>query len=68
MRVMFASFAAAIVLAVAAAYVLNASQRPAYDVYVGSGARVGEPGHNLVGPNWSGNAEHGATTHSTPRS
>ena len=68
MKVMFASFLAAIVLAVAASFVLNGSQRTAYDAYATSGARVGEPGHNLVGPNWSGNNERGATTHSTPRS
>jgi hypothetical protein len=68
-KVVLASIVAAIVLAVAAAFVLNATQRPAYDAYASSsGVRLGDPGHNLVGPNWSGNNETGATTHSTPKS
>jgi hypothetical protein len=68
-KVVLASILTAIVLAVGASFILNASQRPAYDVYASpSGVRVGDPGHNLVGPNWSGNNETGATTHSTPKS
>lgn len=27
---------------------------PAWEVYRTEGARVGDPGHNLVGKNWSG--------------
>lgn len=54
MKVILASIAVAAVLAFGASYVLNETQRPAYEVYSTSGARVGDPGHNLVGPNWSG--------------
>ena len=69
MKIVLASIAAALVLAIGASVVLNESQRPAYEAYSSpSGARVGDPGHNLVGPNWSGNNAPGATTASTPKS
>jgi hypothetical protein len=55
MKVIFASVLIAIVIGVAAAFILNTAQRPAYEVYSTSSTRVGEPGHNLVGENWSGN-------------
>ena len=57
MKVIFASVLIAVVIGVAAAFVLNTAQRPAYEVYSTSSVRVGEPGHNLVGPNWSGNPD-----------
>jgi hypothetical protein len=59
MKVILASVVIAVVLGVAAALVLNTTQRPAYEVYSTSGARVGDPGHNLVGENWSGNPRPG---------
>jgi hypothetical protein len=37
--------------------VLSVAQRPAYQAYSTQSTRVGEPGHNLVGENWSGNPE-----------
>ena len=49
-----------IVVAVAIAfgagyYLLNPDQQqPAWQVYSTDGARVGDPGHNLVGQNWTG--------------
>jgi hypothetical protein len=55
MKVIFASMAIAIVIGVVAALVLNTTDRPAYEVYSTSSVRVGDPGHNLVGENWSGN-------------
>jgi hypothetical protein len=55
MKMIFASVLIAIVIGVAAAFILNTVQRPAYEVYSTSSTRVGEPGHNLVGENWSGN-------------
>ena len=55
MNVIFGSMLIAIVIGVAAAFVLNAAQRPAYEAYSTSSTRVGEPGHNLVGQGWSGN-------------
>ena len=54
MKVIIVSAVAALVLAYAASFVLNVEQKPAYEAFVGSGARVGEPGNNLVGPNWTG--------------
>ena len=57
MKVIFASVLIALVIGVAAAFVLNTAQRPAYEVYSTSSVRVGEPGHNLVGQNWSGNPD-----------
>jgi hypothetical protein len=54
MKVIFASVLVAIAIGVAAAFVLDAAQRPAFEVFSTSSTRV-EPGHNLVGENWSGN-------------
>ena len=36
--------------AVAVSVLLNAFQEPGYVAFSTSGARVGDPGHNLVGP------------------
>jgi uncharacterized protein involved in exopolysaccharide biosynthesis len=55
MKVILASVVLAVVLGVAAALVLNSTQKPAYEAYSTSGASVRDPGHNLVGENWSGN-------------
>jgi hypothetical protein len=53
-KVILASILTAVVLAIGASFVLNATQRPAYQVYSApQGARVGDPGHNLVGPDYS---------------
>ena len=54
MRAFLASVAAAIVIAAGAAFILNADNRTAYEAFKTSGARVGDPGHNLVGDRWSG--------------
>ena len=54
MRAFLASIAVAIVIAAGAALVLNADNRPAFEAFKTSGARVGDPGHNLVGDRWSG--------------
>ncbi|HYF52901.1 MAG TPA: hypothetical protein VEA41_01430, partial [Salinarimonas sp.] len=57
MKVIIASAVAALLLGISAALLLNAVQEPAYQAYSTTGARVGEPGANLVGPNWSGNPQ-----------
>ena len=44
----------AVVLGFAAASILDSQQKPAHERFVTEGARVGEPGSNLVGPEWSG--------------
>jgi hypothetical protein len=56
MKVIILAAVAALVLGYAASFVLNGEQKPAYEAFVGSGARVGsQPGTNLVGPDWDGN-------------
>ena len=56
-----------IVVAVAIAfgagyYFLNAQQQqPAWQVYSTDSTRVGDPGHNLVGRNWTGEPGNSAT-------
>jgi hypothetical protein len=58
MKVILAAVLIAVVIGVAAAFVLNTTQRPAYEVYSSDASvRVGDPGHNLVGENWSGQPE-----------
>jgi hypothetical protein len=54
MKMIILSSAVALGLAFLAAYVLAREQRPAYEAFVGSGADVRDPGHNLVGPRWNG--------------
>jgi hypothetical protein len=54
LKVILLSAVAGLVIAVAASFVLNHEQEPAYRAFTGSGARVGEPGSNLVGPSWNG--------------
>jgi hypothetical protein len=44
----------AVGLGVIAALALTSSQQYAYQAYTTTGARVSDPGHNLVGQNWSG--------------
>jgi hypothetical protein len=50
MKVFVAALAFAAVAAVGVAMVLNRIQEPSYVAFSTSGARVGDPGHNLVGP------------------
>ena len=54
MKVMLLAVVAAVVLGAGAAFVLSQSQETAYEAYATTGARVGDPGHNLVGPHWTG--------------
>jgi hypothetical protein len=54
LKVIILSAVAALVIAFASSFVLNREQAPAYEAFVGSGARVGNPGSNLVGPAWDG--------------
>ncbi|TIM31136.1 MAG: hypothetical protein E5Y63_09045 [Mesorhizobium sp.] len=45
-----------IAIAVGAGYFLLSAQQqqPAWQVYSSESTRVGDPGHNLVGQNWTG--------------
>ncbi len=49
MKAFIASVAFAIVVATGAAMVLEQQQQTAASAYSTSGARVGDPGHNLIG-------------------
>ena len=60
MKVIILSAVAAIVIAYAAFFVLDREQEPAYKAFTGSGARVSDPGSNLVGPDWNGLNEEAA--------
>ena len=61
MGMIFAGTVAAVVIAIGASLVLRdqGQQRLAWEVYSTSGARVGDPGENLVGPGWTGEGELG---------
>jgi hypothetical protein len=53
MRVIAIAAIIAVLGAVGASYVLNSDiQVPAYKAFATSGARVGDPGDNLVGRDW----------------
>jgi hypothetical protein len=54
MKAFVLAVTAAVLLAAGAAAVLVNSQTLAYKAFATSGARVSDPGHNLVGQNWSG--------------
>lgn len=62
MKVILSAIVASVLLGVAAAAILGQMQRPAYEVFSTSMTRVGNPGSNLVGSNWSGLAEEGGRT------
>lgn len=57
MNIVLSGIAAALVLGVVAALVLWGGQQPAWETYSTSSARVGDPGYNLVGKGWSGDAK-----------
>ena len=50
MKVFVAALGFAFIAAVGVAVVLNALQEPSSVAFSTSGARVGDPGHNLIGP------------------
>jgi hypothetical protein len=54
MRIILASTLAAAALALGAGLLLFAAQKPAYQVEAMPTVRIGDPGDNLVGPDWSG--------------
>lgn len=54
MRMILTGSVLAIVISIGAGYVLRAQQEPSWQVFSTESARVGDPGHNLVGPNWTG--------------
>ena len=48
MKAFLSAVVVAVVLAVGASFVLNTQQQTAANAYATSGARVGDPGHNLI--------------------
>lgn len=52
MKILLTGITAAILLGVIAGVVLPKAGEPAYQAYSTSSARVGEPGHNLIGKDW----------------
>ena len=50
MKSFVAALAFAVVAAVGVAMVLNTIQEPSTVAFTTSGARVGDPGHDLIGP------------------
>jgi hypothetical protein len=50
MKSFVAALAFAVVAAIGVAIVLNTIQEPSSVAFTTSGARVGDPGHNLIGP------------------
>lgn len=54
MRTLVSGLIAAIVLGVISGIVLRSVGEPAYSVSAPSSVRVGEPGVNLVGRDWTG--------------
>jgi hypothetical protein len=55
MKMVVLGVVVAIVLAGLVSLVLGTRQRTAYESFATESVRVGEPGHNLVGSDWSGN-------------
>jgi hypothetical protein len=55
MKMIVAGAVGAGVLTVLASLVLGTQQRTAYESFATEGVRVSNPGHNLVGSDWSGN-------------
>jgi hypothetical protein len=50
MRAFVFAFIAAMVVAAGAAWILNTQQKAVWEAFTTSAVRVGDPGHNLVGP------------------
>jgi uncharacterized protein involved in exopolysaccharide biosynthesis len=54
MQIILASIVIAVLLAVGAGIVLSQMQEPVYEAQAMPTVRLDDPGHNLVGPDWSG--------------
>lgn len=54
MGMIFAGIVVAVVVAVGAGYFFQTRQEPAWQVFSTESTRVGDPGNNLVGQNWTG--------------
>ena len=70
MGVVLTGIVLAVLIAVGAGVFLRGEQRQAWQVYSTASTRVGDPGENLVGQNWTGNPGDDAAgaEHSAPAS
>ncbi len=59
MKVIAASLAALLLLAAVSGVLFYLAQEPVYQAQPLPSVRVGDPGHNLVGPDWSGRPHAG---------
>ena len=56
LRIVVLGAIGAVVLAILVSLVLGTRQRTPFESFATESVRVGDPGHNLVGPDWSGDA------------
>jgi hypothetical protein len=70
MGVILTGIVLAIALAIGAGVVLRSEQKESWQVYSTDSTRVGDPGENLVGQNWTGNPgdDGSGAEHSAPAS
>lgn len=64
MKAFIVAVIAAIGLGILAMYALTSNQTFAYQAFATTGARVSEPGANLVGETWTGNPSTNDTSES----
>jgi hypothetical protein len=60
MKAVLSGIVIAFCVAVLASLVLGGTQRPSFEAYSTQAVRVGDPGHNLIGPAWDGSHEPAA--------
>jgi hypothetical protein len=53
MKAILSGIALALAIAVIAGFVLAEAQKPSFEAYSTPSVRLGDPGDNLVGRNWS---------------
>jgi hypothetical protein len=59
MGAILAGIVVVLVIAIGAGTYLRSEREPSWQVYSTTSTRVGDPGSNLVGPAWTGEAQPG---------
>jgi hypothetical protein len=54
MKIIVTAIMVSLLLAAGAGLILSTMQKPVYEVHSFPSVRLDDPGHNLVGPDWSG--------------
>jgi hypothetical protein len=54
MKIIVTAIVASFLVAAGVGLILSATQKPVYEVHSFPSVRLDDPGHNLVGPDWSG--------------